>query len=84
MPPAQLTPTQQQFLEDYKQKHPTFYRFKQIESEKFLRRKGKVLDALDAVPKFAAKNLRQSMVTADGMADQGKFEDSWRTRAGKS
>jgi serine/threonine protein kinase len=76
MPPAQLTPKQQQFLEDYKRKHSIIYPKKVSESELFLRRKGKVLDALEAVPKFAAQSLRQSMLAADLLADQGDFEEA--------
>lgn len=77
MPPAQLTAAQQQFLEDYKRKHSFIYPKKVSESEGFLRRKGKVLDALDAVPKFAgaAQNLRQSVLAADTLADRGDFDD---------
>jgi hypothetical protein len=62
MPRAQLTQKQQQFLNDYKQKHSLIYPKKVLESELFLRRKGEVLDDLDAVPQFAvaAQNLRQS------------------------
>src|SRR6266513_4848059 len=78
MPRAQLTQTKKQFLESYKQrKHSLVYNKKASESERFLLRKGEVLDALDAVPKFAvaAQNLQQSVVAADLLADQGDFEE---------
>ena len=77
MPRAQLTPKQQQFLNDYKQKHP-FNPVKAVESDWFLQRKGEVLDALDAVPKFvvAAQNLRQSVAAADLLADKGDFGEA--------
>jgi serine/threonine protein kinase len=76
MPPAQLTPLQHQFLEDYKRKHPLICHKKVAESESFLRRKGKVLDALDAVPKVLTQNLRQSVLAADVLADQGDFGEA--------
>ena len=78
MPRAQLTQKQQQFLNDYKQKHSLIYPKKVLESELFLRRKGEVLDDLDAVPKFAvaAQNLRQSVLAAHRLADQGDFGEA--------
>jgi serine/threonine protein kinase len=80
MPRAQPTPTQQQFLDDYKRKHSVIYPKKVWESEQFLQRKGEVLDALDAVPTFAAQNLRQALrqavAAADLLADKGDFGEA--------
>lgn len=80
MPRAQLTQKQQQFLNDYKQKHSLIYPKKVLESELFLRRKGEVLDDLDAVPTFAAQNLRQALrqavAAADLLADKGDFGEA--------
>jgi serine/threonine protein kinase len=77
MPKAKLTPTQQQFLDDYKVTHSVLkYGVKLVESERFLQRKGEVLDALDAVPTFAAQNLRQAVAAADLRADIGDFGEA--------
>jgi serine/threonine protein kinase len=80
MPRAQLTQTQKQFLEGYKLKHSLIYPKKVWESEQFLQRKGEVLDALDAVPTFAAQNqrqaLRQAVAAADLLADKGDFGEA--------
>ena len=81
MPRAQLTQTQKQFLENYKQKHSLLiYGVKAVESERFLQRKGEVLDALDAVPTFASQNLqqalRQAVAAADLLADKGDFGEA--------
>jgi serine/threonine protein kinase len=70
-----LTPKQQKFLEDYQQKHP-LNPVKAIESKLFLQRKGNVLDALNAVPKFAAQNLWQAVAAADLLADKGDFGEA--------
>ncbi len=72
----QLTPKQQQFLDDYKQKHPFKHPLKLAESKLFLQRKGEVLKALDAVPTFAAPNLWQAVAAADLFADQGDFGEA--------
>ncbi len=79
MPRAQLTPTQKQFLEDYKVKHQVIYPKKVWESEQFLQRKGDVLDDLEVVPKFvvAGQNLRQSVLAADSLADKGDFGEAY-------
>src|SRR6476660_9708842 len=79
MPKAKLTPTQQKFLEVYKEKHSVIYLKKVAASELFLGRKGEVLDALEAVPNFvvAGQNLRQSVLAADSLADKGDFGEAY-------
>ena len=78
MPRAQLTPTQKQFLEDYKRRRLLYYPKKLVESEQFLQRKGEIQDDLEAVPKFvvAAQNLQKSVLAADSLADKGDFGEA--------
>jgi serine/threonine protein kinase len=79
MPKAKLTPTQELFLKNYKVTHLVQYPVKFIESEQFLGRKGEVLDALEAVPKFvvAAQKLQQSVFDADRLANGGDFGEGY-------
>ncbi|MCU0878677.1 MAG: hypothetical protein MUF06_12900 [Pirellulaceae bacterium] len=78
MPEIALTPQQQRFLDNYIREHRVLGRKKKADAEKFLRRKGKVLDEMHRLPdEHIPPRFREELQQADALATAGKFSDAY-------